>query len=433
MENITGIYSIKNKINGKVYIGKSINIYNRWKQHKSQLQKNKHHSKSLQSDWNKYGEDAFEFSIIEECETEQLNKKEYDHIVRYDSFRNGYNEVEGSSGNRAKLSSLSVGDVFTYKELCDYVGEKPQKSEKYLRYQIKDWQRYIGLKIKDGKLYVSEVYDAPLEIKKKLVNADECFGKIIKCANYEYAMTNNGYTTIKDLVDGLHIFNKDVNVNSEIIQLYFSCLTRVMMYSMHKALLNLKHEKYINLKTGLVITYAYEDDDIVVGIDEIPKFYYIVEKSCESFLRRYYPQQLGAGYDYLYILRFKNPNDYELYKNTVICNMQNNKDIIDLINNEVEGYPYIDNVNIILDYNLGYKVEFNKKRTNRKNYDEMICDFKKSIIRYALNSFFQPTFGWCPELKNNKDVINELREFNKEIFDFDDEELDEIFNLDYAS
>ena len=34
MENITGIYSIKNKINGKVYIGKSINIYNRWKQHK---------------------------------------------------------------------------------------------------------------------------------------------------------------------------------------------------------------------------------------------------------------------------------------------------------------------------------------------------------------------------------------------------------------
>ena len=49
-----GIYKIENKVNGKVYIGQSVNIKKRWKQHKYELNSNNHVNKHLQASWNKY-------------------------------------------------------------------------------------------------------------------------------------------------------------------------------------------------------------------------------------------------------------------------------------------------------------------------------------------------------------------------------------------
>ena len=73
-----GVYKIINKINGKMYIGSSINILQRWSKHKALLRYNKHSNKHLQNSWNKHGEEAFEFSIIEECkENELLLKEQY--------------------------------------------------------------------------------------------------------------------------------------------------------------------------------------------------------------------------------------------------------------------------------------------------------------------------------------------------------------------
>ena len=37
-----GIYKIENKVNGKIYIGQSVNIENRWKQHMRELNKSSH-------------------------------------------------------------------------------------------------------------------------------------------------------------------------------------------------------------------------------------------------------------------------------------------------------------------------------------------------------------------------------------------------------
>ena len=66
---ISGIYKIINKINGKYYVGSSVNIKdypnNRWSRHIADLNANRHHNDYLQRAWNKYGQDAFEFIIIE--------------------------------------------------------------------------------------------------------------------------------------------------------------------------------------------------------------------------------------------------------------------------------------------------------------------------------------------------------------------------------
>lgn len=63
----SGIYQIKNNINGKRYIGSTVNFEARWRLHKINLNKGTHHSKHLQSSWNKNGESCFEFEILEIC------------------------------------------------------------------------------------------------------------------------------------------------------------------------------------------------------------------------------------------------------------------------------------------------------------------------------------------------------------------------------
>lgn len=72
----SGIYVITNSINGKIYIGSSVNITERWYRHKRLLRRGIHHNKHLQSSWNKYGESEFVFKIIEECEIDNLTLRE---------------------------------------------------------------------------------------------------------------------------------------------------------------------------------------------------------------------------------------------------------------------------------------------------------------------------------------------------------------------
>jgi group I intron endonuclease len=60
-----GIYGIHCKSNDKWYIGESININQRMMQHKANLRSNYHDNNYLQSAWNKYGEEEFEFIILE--------------------------------------------------------------------------------------------------------------------------------------------------------------------------------------------------------------------------------------------------------------------------------------------------------------------------------------------------------------------------------
>jgi group I intron endonuclease len=75
----SGIYEIKNKITGQVYIGQSARLRVRELQHKRALNTNRHFNSKLQLAWNIYGADAFTFELLElidDCniDTEQLKK-----------------------------------------------------------------------------------------------------------------------------------------------------------------------------------------------------------------------------------------------------------------------------------------------------------------------------------------------------------------------
>jgi group I intron endonuclease len=98
---ISGIYAIRNKINNKRYVGSSKSVYYRWKQqHLTELRSNTHFNTYLQYSWNKYGEDNFEFIVIEECDLKLLTERESFWIEHYKSWDRqfGYNLIRIVNG-----------------------------------------------------------------------------------------------------------------------------------------------------------------------------------------------------------------------------------------------------------------------------------------------------------------------------------------------
>lgn len=72
----SGIYQIMNKVNNKIYVGSAVDIKQRWNKHKSLLRKKIHANDHLQKAWILYGEDIFQFNVLEKCNKENLIQKE---------------------------------------------------------------------------------------------------------------------------------------------------------------------------------------------------------------------------------------------------------------------------------------------------------------------------------------------------------------------
>lgn len=99
MHNV--IYFIENTVNGKIYIGSAVDLARRWAMHRHQLKNNKHHSILLQRAWNKYGEEAFDFGVLELTDRDSLIEREQHFIDLVQSYLPvaGYNicPIAGSS------------------------------------------------------------------------------------------------------------------------------------------------------------------------------------------------------------------------------------------------------------------------------------------------------------------------------------------------
>ena len=119
-----GIYKITNIINGNAYIGKSINIENRFKEHKRRAlfaDTSKEFNKVLYKAIRKYGIENFRFEILEVIEDiNLLNSREMFWINYYNTYKKGYNQTIGGDGNKNvsgenhpnhKVSLLDVIDI----------------------------------------------------------------------------------------------------------------------------------------------------------------------------------------------------------------------------------------------------------------------------------------------------------------------------------
>ena len=80
-----GIYKITNKVNGKVYIGQSVDIKKRWNRHLHTVNNPnyKGYNYPLYRAMRKYGIENFLFEVIEECGKTELDDKEIFYITQY--------------------------------------------------------------------------------------------------------------------------------------------------------------------------------------------------------------------------------------------------------------------------------------------------------------------------------------------------------------
>jgi group I intron endonuclease len=98
------IYLIKNKVNDKGYVGQSKDVLQRWRHHRSVANKVKNSRDRVKNAYIihyaivKYGEGNFEFSIIEECDTqEEANDREVYWVKKFETYGGGYNCTPGGS------------------------------------------------------------------------------------------------------------------------------------------------------------------------------------------------------------------------------------------------------------------------------------------------------------------------------------------------
>ena len=113
-QKVCGIYRIVNKSNGKFYVGSSVDVMKRWREHRRLLNNNKHHSALLQHSWNKYGENNFEFILVEKCSRTILISleqtyldaaKKLDKVSLNMSFVAGWGNCKGKTKVPKKIST----------------------------------------------------------------------------------------------------------------------------------------------------------------------------------------------------------------------------------------------------------------------------------------------------------------------------------------
>lgn len=90
---MSGIYQIRNTVNGKRYIGSAVNLPKRFSDHRYGLNKGDHRNSKLQRAWIKYGKDSFCFEIVELADPADLLHREQHYIDLYHSYgkNDGYN------------------------------------------------------------------------------------------------------------------------------------------------------------------------------------------------------------------------------------------------------------------------------------------------------------------------------------------------------
>lgn len=118
MSDKSGIYAIRHIASGRVYIGSAVDLNRRRREHFRKLCAGSHCNSKLQNAWNKYGEDEFEFDVLEFCQKDVLILREQALIDTFDSVVSGFNilPIAGntlgyrhSDETKRKLSSANSG------------------------------------------------------------------------------------------------------------------------------------------------------------------------------------------------------------------------------------------------------------------------------------------------------------------------------------
>lgn len=179
---MVGIYSITNIINGKKYIGQSVDVKIRINNHKWALRHNRHENDYLQKSFNKYGEDCFVFDIICECEEYQLDELERFYISYYDCTNSdyGYNFESGGSSQKHWSEELRQKMKKIRSENPGMLGKKHSEETKAIMRE-----KALGRTLSDEtKAKLSESHKGKLAKPLYCIEADMVFPSSLEAAEF---------------------------------------------------------------------------------------------------------------------------------------------------------------------------------------------------------------------------------------------------------
>lgn len=204
---LTGIYKITNIINGKSYIGQSINIYKRWKREIEDSNSVKSHCYNypLMRAFRKYGINNFKFEVIEECDVEELNQREMYWVGYFDTFFSGYNQTFGGDATIRQPKEKIIGVI------SDLINTNMSHRNIAIKWDI-SMEMVQG--INTGR-YWKHNADYPLQKRKvsKKYYCAKCKKEITKNSNlckecYDTLRKNNSNKPDKDiLIQDLYDYN----------------------------------------------------------------------------------------------------------------------------------------------------------------------------------------------------------------------------------
>lgn len=144
-----GIYQIRNRQNGKIYIGSAKCFQVRASQHISSLRNNKHQNKHLQASWNKHESDNFLFEVLEVVDGDKLQRTtvEKQYLEKYfHEWEKCYNFIKNPVSNEGPWSN------------------SPEETRKKLSLKIKNF--YQTEKGKNLRKFKRKTYEEQYGIKK---------------------------------------------------------------------------------------------------------------------------------------------------------------------------------------------------------------------------------------------------------------------------
>ena len=124
-----GIYKITKKSNGKSYIGQSNDIKRRINEHQAKR------DLAIDQAIQKYGINAFDYEVLEECSLEELDEKERYWIQYFNTYKGfGYNCNEGGGDSRGEnngRTKLTNQDVAYIRECYDLHKRRKEVYEQF--------------------------------------------------------------------------------------------------------------------------------------------------------------------------------------------------------------------------------------------------------------------------------------------------------------
>ncbi len=208
--NKSGIYQIRNLVDGKVYIGSCKTFKVRAKQHETQLTNCNHFNRHLQSAWNKHGGDVFLFKVLEIVNGEKKDRTKREEEILLELYYSGRWE-ECYNFNKHATQRWSKDPEQT-KDILSRIMKNRWKDNNYRKqrvdYMLKFWQdpekrceRIDAIKKSKAGLQAKKQREKiSLASKKRWANPiwkAQTIRKISK--TYRFQNPNGGIVTITNL------------------------------------------------------------------------------------------------------------------------------------------------------------------------------------------------------------------------------------------